>query len=222
MASNPINLTAVAVIIAGTILAGCGGNGTSPGPSAAQFGQAIDLQGEMIKKVGFVGFVTRTSPIGGSESLTTSASAFFEAYDSPLSAATLAFVENTFDASVVAECSIEHGGNLTEETILGVGRGVSAGEVISVTTPSGSWPELASDSEHVGTYEFAANEWTDSALPMGTIVDIPGGEFPSFSAVIVPPVEPMSGVAIEELEEGYLQPGNKVMWQAGVDPGALI
>jgi len=74
---------------------------------------------------------------------------------------------------------------------------VSAGDVLTLTSPAGTFAELVK-TEQAGfiTYGVAGTGNLPSAVPVGTTVDIPGDVFPAFSNIAVPTVAAVTNVSL--------------------------
>jgi len=73
---------------------------------------------------------------------------------------------------------------------------LSAGEVITITAPSGTLGELQRSIDYGNiSYQIPFDEMLSNVVPYGTVVDIPGDEFPAFSNVRLPEISPFDVVA---------------------------
>lgn len=70
---------------------------------------------------------------------------------------------------------------------------LSAGEVLTLTSPAGSYAELLRE-QSLGftSYELAGE--LSQPVPSEIVLDIPGDQYPAFSDVPVPDVQPLTGV----------------------------
>lgn len=66
---------------------------------------------------------------------------------------------------------------------------VSAGDVITITAPAGTLGELQRTNNFGNiSYQIPLNSTLSTAVPAGTVVDIPGEEFPTFTNVLLPEI----------------------------------
>ena len=84
---------------------------------------------------------------------------------------------------------------------------VSAGEVITISSPAGSFGELVLDDSEPGEFFYEeASELPSGAIPAGTTLNIPGSTFPAVANVPVPAVEfltdfsPLDGETLQGVE----------------------
>jgi len=96
---------------------------------------------------------------------------------------------------------------------------ISAGEVITVTSPTGTFAELVrQDQDGFISYEPAGN--LPGAIPAGTVIDIPGDDFPAFSNVAVPMVAALTNV--EASTGDSLEADSTITWGAGSDSNSTL
>ena len=92
---------------------------------------------------------------------------------------------------------------------------VSAGEVITLTSPAGSFGELVLDSsDPEDVFYEEASELPAGGIPAGTTVNIPGDTFPGIANVPVPAVPlltdflPANGTTLQGVEFTWAGSGN--------------
>lgn len=105
---------------------------------------------------------------------------------------------------------------------------LSAGEQLVFTGPGGTYVELPREQLQFEGTLFIAYQLDGESLPgpvpSGLTLDIPGDDFPAFSAVDVPDVEPLTGVTPEF---SFTSPTSITAdtvfgWDAGSNPDAYI
>ena len=96
---------------------------------------------------------------------------------------------------------------------------LSAGEVLTVSSPAGTYVELQRD-EGFGFIFYDVDTDLPTPIPTELTVDIPGDEFPAFSNVAIPNVAPLTGVS-----PGFgqtLTADTVFTWDAGNNENARI
>jgi len=94
---------------------------------------------------------------------------------------------------------------------------ISAGEVLTLTSPAGSFAELTRDDSLLYS---ADGGFIASGLPASLTVDIPGDVFPAFSNVSVPVVQPFTLTAPAAGQ--LITTGTNFIWATGNNPNAYI
>jgi len=92
---------------------------------------------------------------------------------------------------------------------------VSAGEVITVSSPAGFYAELVEHTESGFSVYLPSVEELTTPFPADLTVDIPGNVFPAFANVAVPNVEPLVMTDSSEVNGSY-------NWVAGNNPDARV
>ncbi|MFK8082465.1 MAG: hypothetical protein AB8B97_19440 [Granulosicoccus sp.] len=185
-----------------------------------------------ISSLGFLGFRESVSRNSGN------INAYFLEFNESISAKsaleTFGFLTSLTEDS--CELEINSPGIRTEDTIVIDGvtpRSLTAGEVILVSSPAGSFVELkpgevlSLGGEPLGFTDYSdydADSDSNTAplpYPMGLTIDIPGDEFPSFSSVAVPDVEPFVLISSRDENDSF---GifEQVRWEAREVEGAKI
>lgn len=99
---------------------------------------------------------------------------------------------------------------------------VSAGEVITVSSPAGSYLELAGEELFGRTfYEQAENVTLAAPAPSGLTVSLPGDAFPAFTNVAIPAVEPLQMTTPSDGND-QIDADTTFTWTAGSDANAYI
>ena len=98
---------------------------------------------------------------------------------------------------------------------------IDAGETITFSSPAGTYAELQPQS-FAGQMGYRGPDNLSTPVPSGLILDIPGGEFPAFSAVPFPDVEPfvLTSDLVGPFEE--IPVSEEITWEPGTDPDARI
>lgn len=79
---------------------------------------------------------------------------------------------------------------------------ISAGEVLTISTPTGNWPELASvNRTGFGTVYRLDASGASLVLPKNSSVNTPGNEFPAFDAITIPVVADFTNVSFSNANE---------------------
>jgi len=98
---------------------------------------------------------------------------------------------------------------------------VSAGDVITLTSPAGTFAELVKmDDGNFISYEIEGGGNLPGAVPAGTIVDIPGDVFPAFLNVAVPNVAALTNVTSST--GSTLTASTTVTWDASPGTGSYM
>lgn len=100
---------------------------------------------------------------------------------------------------------------------------ISAGEVLTVTGPNGTLTELQrfyDDIDDSIFYEHPANALYGSALPNDLSITIPGDEYPGFSDISIPNVQPLQLTA-NEIRDIFSK-DSTLTWIASDDPQSSI
>lgn len=98
---------------------------------------------------------------------------------------------------------------------------ISAGDVITLTSPAGSYAELVkSEVNGFILYGVAGNGSLPGPVPSGTVLDIPGDVFPAFPNVAVPDVAELTNVASST--GNTLTANSTVTWDAASGVGTYM
>jgi len=96
---------------------------------------------------------------------------------------------------------------------------VSAGEILTITSPAGTWAELAQDSDPfwAGLYDTDSTDSVLGVLPENATLDIPGDIFPATSSVALLAPEQLTGVQFSENGQavpvfGSVTPNTTIQW----------
>lgn len=92
-------------------------------------------------------------------------------------------------------------------------RDISAGEVLTITSPAGSWPELIRNDED-GSISYYHQAPVEGYPASGIRLDIPGNEFPPFENLQIPYIQPFLNMRAEFIGA---DPLFTVYWEPGVD-----
>jgi len=97
---------------------------------------------------------------------------------------------------------------------------ISAGEVLTLTSPAGTFAELVREiSADEISYSIAQGS-VESELPASLTLDIPGDAFPAFSNIAVPVVQALD--VISPVIGQAINIGTAFSWVAGNNPNAYI
>ena len=154
----------------------------------------------------------------GSDFVETSISANFRQYDRELTNDELTEISGQFDISNGPVCRRDI--EIVDRSDPGVPYGwepssipeyrlISAGEVLPITTPVGSWQELGPSQYDFIQYDSSVN----APLPVGAILNIPGDEFPEVESIAIPTVERVNNVSVTGTESGRFMPDSLITWQ---------
>lgn len=99
---------------------------------------------------------------------------------------------------------------------------VNAGEVLTLSSPAGTFAEIVRFTNNESQIYFGP-ENLPAPVPSGLVFNIPGDEFPAFSDVSVPDVEPF---VLTSERVGFfgdeIPVTSEITWEAGSDPEARI
>jgi len=184
---------------------------------------ASDLDGLTIRKVGLARFdvLRLTFEFNDFEELErdyTEAEAAFRALEEPLDSATLSRIAAMPGAGASGSCyplgdeAAQSIGVLLES----IGTPIDAGQALTVSRAVGSWFELEGRDDTGRGLFYTLRQDQFSGLGIGveghveadTTMDIPGDQFPAFSAVEVPSVQALYDVVDDD---------TGVRWRAGAD-----
>ena len=99
-------------------------------------------------------------------------------------------------------------------------RSVGAGETLTLTSGEGTWAELQPAGAVGGVAFYDPTAMLPSGpVPEGLVLDVPGGEFPAFSATL-PDVAPLVGFGDDS--DGAIDADTRFTWEAGDDPDAKV
>lgn len=98
---------------------------------------------------------------------------------------------------------------------------VSAGDVITLTSPAGSYAEIVkSEANGFIFYSVAGDGSLPGPVPSGTVLDIPGDVFPAFPNVAVPDIAELTNVASST--GNTLTANSTVTWDAASSEGSFM
>jgi len=98
--------------------------------------------------------------------------------------------------------------------------GLSAGEVITVSSPAGSFTELL-PSSFFGPSVYVEPDNMPYPFPTGLRIDIPGDEFPAFDKVVVPDIEPFVLTSLPDTFQ-HFSISQEITWEPGTPSDANI
>jgi len=107
-----------------------------------------------------------------------------------------------------------------ESSIESRSRAISAGEVLTLTSPVGTFSELVREISDDSISYSAPQGFISAGLPSSLAIDIPGDEFPAFANVSIPVVQPLS--VISPAAGQAVNTGTTFSWVAGNNPNAYI
>ncbi len=99
-------------------------------------------------------------------------------------------------------------------------RSISAGEVLTLTSPAGTFSELVREISGDSVFYSVPQGFISGGLPSSITLDIPGDEFPAFANIAIPVVQalninsPVAGQTVNT--------GTAFSWLAGNNPNAYI
>ena len=102
---------------------------------------------------------------------------------------------------------------------------VDAGDVITFTSPAGTYAELSQTTAFGFTFYEDSVEDRAGPAPSGLVVDIPGGTFPAFSNAAIPDVDALvvtSPASSDTFGTMTMTPSTVFTWEAGSNPDARI
>lgn len=149
-----------------------------------------------------------------------SASFFSSATPFPISALEQEYISVPTDSCSLADTSIpgfdpDDFGDVDIDNLPFVPETVSAGEVITVTSPAGTYASLKEQSVFgFQIYQTDDGEPIAGPIPENLVLDIPGaaGGFPAFSDVSFPYAAPLE----------FTQSGSEITWTNSGEPGSSI
>jgi len=98
-------------------------------------------------------------------------------------------------------------------------RTISAGETITFTSSAGTYATLNRETE-VGFTGYSLELDGSSMVPTDLVVDIPGDEYPAFSNVAMPSVEPLTGINVSTGD--VVNAGSTITWDGSPNSGSTI
>jgi len=147
----------------------------------------------------------------------------FRQYDRELSNDELEELSGNFDTLNGTACEIEEfdvfESVFDTDSTIPESHTISAGEVLPITTPAGSWPDLG-PSQSSSVHQYRTD--TNVSLPSGALVHIPGEEFPAVESAAIPNVEEIKDLNITHLENGRVMPESVVSWQPSDDANSVM
>lgn len=134
------------------------------------------------------------------------------------------FIEQTDEVDPVVredtcEVSFVNDDNIVEPAS---GSSLNAGEVLTLSSPAGTFADIQSMT-FGETQLYVGPENLSAPVPSGLVLDIPGAEFPSFSDISVPNVEPfvLTSGLVGSFED-RISVASEITWEPGTDPEARI
>lgn len=98
---------------------------------------------------------------------------------------------------------------------------VGAGDVITLTSPAGTFAELVEEQQNGFIfYQPAGDGSLPGPVPEGTVIDIPGDEFPAFSNVGIPNATTLSDVTLST--GNFLTPDSTLSWTAASGSSSVM
>ncbi len=229
------SLTAAVVC---SLLSACGGSSSEGPPQAlaASSNQIIDLPADTISRIGTVTFAAidgKGYTELGFPSGYVVADAVFTDYHEVLNNA---FLSNRFPAADTDTClitidSTDDSQNTGLENnseflqLIADSSTIAAGEALSISTPSTSWPDLILSEETFGEvqsfyYEFQTDTSSLGTLPAGSSISIPGDEFPAFLSLSIPTVAQVKEASLSNIVGGLISPETTVTWAKPQTPNS--
>lgn len=213
-----------------TTLTSCGSGGDSELPQFQDV-RMLELPADQITRVGIVSLQTQVDVIFGALDTSTRVSGYatFKDYGQPISQA---FIDYGYSGRYPSECKIDgesadNSQEVIRNEILGIDEygnpdNVLAGNALSISTPSGSWPDLVPDNGSTSndglTYRFNTDTSNLGSLAQGSVVNIPGDEFPAFSNIPIPFVPLVTDFSVSNTEDGFFNSGSKITWAVPENP----
>ena len=229
------NTKCVIAAFATALLAACGGGsgGTgeadSPQALAAISNNLFQFPDNAIKRLGIFGLFIHDAQDLIDLGLTSgfvNASAEFTNFEQVPSKAYLTSqflfeVSDTCSITIASSDGSEDVGierNVEFEEITSNSTLISAGETLSISTPTGSWPDLISSESTLNNspsvyYHTPSGFSTLGELPQGSTLSIPGDEFPAFNSVSIPHVERLTDVELLNISEGRITAESQIFWR---------
>lgn len=171
---------------------------------------------EIVRKVG----VVEASEIA--DSATAELTAYFVGIADGAPAATVRANFLPFNSTCTVEAveEAEDGSTETDDGTVdafGVsGSPISAGDVLTVSSPAGSFTELTrADSD-----SYTGNPLPQYPLPAGLTIDIPGAEYPAFTSIAIPDASQLI-LEVPAADE-MLTTDTVLTWQANNDVDSMI
>jgi len=108
----------------------------------------------------------------------------------------------------------------TDDDVTANSASISAGEVLTLTSPAGTFSELAREISDGETSYAPTQGFISGTLPASLTLDIPGDVFPAFPNIAVPVVQALN--AISPVAGQTVNTGTTFSWVAGNNPNAYI
>ena len=227
-------------VLTTVLISGCG---SSSSTESAQLGNAVaEIPSDTIRQIGRMYFSqtagSYTEDVISNESVISGfAEATFQESSEPVDRSTVmssfdnvsvdecrAFISELDTSSVAENSAVFFDEPQPLDDTSSFRRHVSAGEVIPITAPSGSWANLIErdlNGSDGGYYVSDNDPSTAGKIPNGSVFDIPGDLFPAFSNIPIPDVELFSSVSIPEDELGNFPSNNVITWDASQSDNTL-
>lgn len=221
--SNKLRNTLISTVVCATLTA-CGGSG---GVSQEVRSGFVEFPADTVSRVGFVSFDSSRQNNSVATPYFVTANANFIDFGQPMSRA---FIDSQFSELGLDTCRVtvdsaddSRDVGIEEPVIFDESsnsRSVSAGNVLIVSTPSGSWPDLVliNDDDGQSSYTFGTDTSALGGFPEGSVLNVSGDEFPEFSNLPIPFVPPLTDVAVSNTGTvfnsvgGIITPESTITW----------
>lgn len=220
------------VPMAVVLLSACGGSsgGSQPEQGFANAGN-INIPADTVSRVGHIVFAysdgsdsdedSRTGGLAGGEASFTDyggvmSQSFIEEQYSFVPENTCRIYLNHPDGSVEQS----HKDNENHKEFEAQSKLISAGEVLTIATPTGSWPELKLGVFFDDYYDFEGDVISLGDLPSGSTINIPGAEFPVFTDVPIPAVDRITSRSFTDVVDNALTPSSAIVWSKPTSPSS--
>jgi len=217
------------VILAATTLlfTACSSSKDSDPASASEFVVA-DIPANTVSQVGSINFSVyngRTADLLGASEGLTDVSAEFGKYASAMNQA---YINEVYKFNVEDTCEISIGDEAYNEAPNPVVdaydetyEGLSAGDVLTITSPAGSWGEIQLLDDGWLTYVLGEDVGSLGDLPKNSTVSLPGAGFPAFNSIPIPSVDRITEGLASNLQGNYLTAESKLTWSSTMNPNTL-
>jgi len=129
---------------------------------------------------------------------------FFFKYESPISVAAIeSFVSEPLGCRVKHQTESEKQEEINAQAEVSNTSWASAGDVLTVTAPTGTWAELVQGSSLPWYMINSDGIHSEGNYPVGTVLNIPGDEFPGVGDIQLTDIERLTGIA-------YFQNGREI------------
>ena len=214
--------TAIAILLTGTLVACSGSNDNDSGGTGTETGNGTET-GTGTDIVNNPGTFTQLGLVGISDYSNEQKIEVYGSFDSfprTIDADGLqSFFDkdiDTCDVSVTDLTELPDSPSLTDE--VGVLTSISAGDVITVSSPAGSFAEMSKQTS--GEYIYYRNDSLAGQAPSGLVLDIPGDAFPAFSNIQMPDIQPIA--LTSHVGSALIEPDSVFTWEAGSNSNAYV